>query len=203
MRTPNTKCCICENLLYRRPSDLKKVRLVCCRGCRGKAYKKYPNKKALKCLDLGREKGTNHLQGIPKSKDSNTKRSKSHKKWCKENPDKVKARGVKCRAEKHYNWKGGSSRLNISIRAMTENRKWMDAIKERDRECEVCETTKTLESHHIISLAVLINSHGIKNRDDARKCVKLWDLNNGRTLCQKHHYKLHGRKYDNARRKAI
>jgi len=192
MRTPNTQCQICQKQLYRRPSDLKRYKAVCCVGCRSELYKKRPPSPNLK---LGREKGTNHLEGIPKSKASNKKRSESHKKWCKENPKKVKARGVKCRAEKHYKWKGGSSGLNKSIRTMHENRKWMEAVKKRDNNCKHCGSIKELESHHIIPLAMLIEQHKITNRDEARECKELWDIKNGITLCRKCHYKLDNRKY--------
>jgi len=192
MRTPNTKCEICGKPLYRRPFELKKYNSVCCVGCRSALYKKRPPSPN---LELGREKGTNHLGGIPKSKSSNIKRSKSHKKWCKENPDKVKARGAKCRGENHYNWKGGSSNLNKSIRTMHENRKWMEAVKKRDKNCQHCESIKKLESHHIIPLAMLLERYKITNRDEARECKELWDIKNGITLCRKCHYKLDNRKY--------
>jgi hypothetical protein len=201
MRTPNCQCLICKKPLYRRPLELKKVRYVACIEHRAEAQKiSGITEKQLAGLSLGREKGTNHLIGIHKSEESKRKRSASISKWCAEHPDEVAARGKQNQGESHYRWNGGSSRLNTSIRTMTENRKWMGAVKERDGECKICNTTENLESHHIISLAILIEAHGIKNRDDARKCKELWDLNNGPTLCQEHHYKLHGRNYEDRRK---
>jgi len=192
MRTPNTQCQICKTPLYRRPFELKKFKAVCCVGCRSELYKKRPPSPNLK---LGREKGTNHLEGIPKSKASNKKRSKSHKKFWKENPELLKERGKKIRGEKHYRWKGGTTKLNRSIRTMHENRKWMDAVKERDKNCQHCESVKELESHHIISFANLLDTNKITNRDEARECKELWDIKNGITLCRKCHYKLDNRTY--------
>jgi hypothetical protein len=151
--------------------------------------------RSLENLKLGRRKGTNNLTGIPKSKESNLKRSISHKKWCKENPEKVKARGVKCRGENHYLWKGGIANFNQSIRQLNEYRNWQRKRKRRDRVCKNCGETRFLESHHIIPLQMIIEKYGIKNRDDARSCNELWDINNGITLCRKCHYKLHGRTY--------
>ena len=145
-------------------------------------------------LALGRAKGTNHLDGIPKSEASKRKRSKSIAKWCAEHPDKVKARGEKTRGENHYRWKGGSSRLNSSIRRMTEHRKWMDEVKARDKQC-TCGSTRSLEAHHVVSLAELISLNGVKNRNDARNCPALWDISNGITKCEKCHYKIHGRRH--------
>lgn len=193
MRTPNTQCEICKKPLYRRPSDLARYKAACCVGCRSELYKKRepsPN------LILGRKKGTNHLDGIPKSQAHKNKMKKKMAKWCKDNPDKVKERGKKMRGENHYNWKGGVTILNQSIRRMTEFVYWQRAVKKRDKKCQYCEAIKELEAHHIIPIKALIERYKIKNRDDARVCSEFWDLNNGITLCRKCHYKIDNRKYD-------
>jgi 5-methylcytosine-specific restriction endonuclease McrA len=144
-------------------------------------------------LALGREKGTNHRAGYKHKESSKRKTSMSHKIWCATHPDEVAARGEKTRGDKHYKWNGGSTRLNKSVRTMTEHRRWMDGVKERDKQCTICGSTNKLESHHIVELAVMIAENKIKNRDDARNCPALWDLNNGKTLCEDCHYKVHGR----------
>jgi hypothetical protein len=146
-------------------------------------------------LSLGRRKGTNNRTGYRHRESSKRKASKSNRAFWKAHPELVIARGEKTKAELHYNWKGGSSRLNASIRRMTEYRKWMDGAKARDGKC-TCGSTEILEAHHIVFLAVLIASNGIKNRDDARKCAALWDLHNGITKCEKCHYLIHGRRHD-------
>jgi hypothetical protein len=192
MRTPNTQCQICKKPLYRRPSDLARYKSVCCADCRSELYKQRPPSSNLK---LGREKGTNHLEGISKSEKHKQKMKKIMSKWCKDNFDKVRKRGEKTRGEKHYRWKGGTTKLNISIRRMTENRKWMDAVKARDKKCKHCGGVEELESHHIIPLAMLLEKHNITNRDEARECKELWNIKNGITLCRKCHYKLDNRKY--------
>jgi len=147
-------------------------------------------------LELGRQKGTNHLNGIAKSKESNVKRSIANKAWCKNNAGKVRERSAKTRAENHYRWKGGSSKINVSIRQLEENRKWMDAVKARDGACVNCGNTNKLESHHIIPLSMLLERYSITDRDTARNTPQLWDVSNGITLCRKCHYELHGRKYN-------
>ena len=203
MRTPNCECVICHKPLYRRPFELKVVSFVCCRGCRGEACRKYPNAISLENLSLGRQKGTNSLTGIPKSEESKHKRAVSMARWCVDNPDKVKARADKTYGENHYNWKGGSSKLNKAIRLLTENRKWMDGVKERDGKCLECGATEDLEAHHKIGLAVLIEKYGIETREQARECKELWDLDNGKTLCQKCHYDEHERTYSEDLRRKI
>jgi len=196
MRTPNTCCIICKKQLYRRPNELKMVKFVCCRDCRSEAYKKFPNKNSIDNLKLGREKGTNHLEGIPKSVESNKKRSKSHKLFWKNNPEKLKERGKKIRAEKHYRWKGGISNLNKAIRLLHENRKWSDNVKIRDNKCLKCGSNVNLEAHHIVEISILIKTNNIKTIDDARLCDSFWDITNGIALCKKCHYKHHNRRYN-------
>lgn len=197
MRTPNTKCCICEKQLYRRPSELARVRYVACMEHRNEAQAKAGLTDAqLAALAKGRKPGTNNRTGYKHREETKSKVSASQKAWCAANPDKVKARGEKVRGANHYNWKGGCSRLNASIRRMTENRKWMDAVKVRDGKCIVCGAVENLESHHIVPLAVLVGVHGITNREEARNCAALWNLSNGMTVCGRCHYKIHGRKYE-------
>lgn len=194
MRTPNTKCIVCNKPLYRRPSELKMVVFVCCKDCRGSAYKKRPNINSLNNLNLGRKKGDNGLKGIPKSKESKKKRSDSMKLWCRNNPAKSKERAIVHKGENHHLWNGGSSEFNKKIRLLNENRIWMDSTKERDNyKCVKCQSVDNLESHHKIELSELLYQNNIKSTDEARLCKKLWDIENGITLCRKCHYDLHGR----------
>ena len=60
--------------MYRRPFEINKARYFVCKKHRSEALKLFGNtKKQNEALKLGREKGTNHLQGIPKSKKSKEK----------------------------------------------------------------------------------------------------------------------------------
>jgi len=195
MRTPNSECVICGKPFYRRPLELKRTRHFACMEHRVEAQRRDGLTPAQQiALELGREKGTNHLNGIPKSVKSKRKRSKAMKLWCRDNPELVVNRGKRIRGENHYRWKGGSSGLNISIRQMNENRKWIDAVKARDSKCVLCQSTYQLESHHIVPLVELIKQLDIQSRDDARRnATELWNIDNGITLCILCHYKRHGR----------
>ncbi len=199
MRTPNTACIICEKPLYRRPFELANIRYAACMAHRAKAQSVAGITEAQATgLSQGRVKGDNRRTGTKHSEATRAKTSASHKKWCAENPDRVAERAKKLRAENHYNWKGGSSRLNVTVRGLHENRKWMNAVKSRDGQCLRCGSTDNLEAHHIIELADLIETHGIKTADDARNTPGLWDLENGETLCRLCHYAHHGREYNEA-----
>jgi 5-methylcytosine-specific restriction endonuclease McrA len=145
-------------------------------------------------LGRGRQKGKGGRRGRPHGAESKRKTAEANRRYWAEHPDQLAARGAKTRGEAHCFWKGGVSKLNESIRRMTENRKWMDAVKARDGRCVRCGSTEKLESHHRRGLAVLIVELGIKDRDDARaNAEKLWDLDNGETLCERCHYQHHGR----------
>lgn len=197
MRTPNCACVVCAKPLYRRPGELIRVRHVACFAHRGDAQRLSGVTEAQRAgLARGRAKGTNHRLGYLHRDASKRKASESQKAWCAENPKQVAARARKIQGPAHYRWKGGASRLNTSIRQMTENRRWMDAIKARDCKCTRCGSTNELESHHKIGLSELIEKLGITSRDDARRhAATLWDMDNGATLCRPCHYTEHGRRY--------
>jgi 5-methylcytosine-specific restriction endonuclease McrA len=195
MRTPNTQCLLCGKPLYRRPYELAKTRFAACMACRSEAQKAAGITDAQQAgLSLGRPKGTNHRTGYRHREESKRKVADANRRFYAEHPEKAIERGAKIRGDKNVRWNGGSSRLNDSIRRMTENRKWMDAVKERDGACVRCGSGEHLESHHLVELADLMARLGIKSRDDARRhAALLWDLGNGITLCETCHYVEHGR----------
>ncbi len=201
MRTPNCECIVCKKPLYRRPNELEKVRHVACMEHRAEAQKLSGITPAQQAgLSQGRRKGTNNRTGYRHRAESREKTSESHKAWCAANPEKVAARGAKVRGELHYQWKGGLSKLSQAIRQMTEYRKWMDAVKARDgTACVRCGCTTNLESHNKRLFADILQDHNVTSTSDARACAALWDISNGETLCQEHHYQEHGRNYENRR----
>ena len=191
MRTPNTKCEVCEKPLYRRPRDLKKFSGVCCVGCRSAYYKSKP---VSPNLELGRIKGVSK-KGHKNTKTEIAKRSATLKQFYIDNPEVAIERGKKLRAELHYKWNGGSTKLNKSIRTMTENRKWMQAVKKRDGKCLFCGSKDELEADHIKPLAEILTQYKITDREQARLCETLWNIDNGRTLCKKCHCEKDNRRY--------
>lgn len=200
MRTPNAQCIVCGKPLYRRPYELAKTRFAACMAHRAQAQVVAgitPEQK--RGLSLGREKGTNHRTGYSHREESKLQTAAANKAFWAAHPELAMARGAKIRGQKNYLWKGGITKLNKAIRQMSENRKWMDAVKERDGCCTRCGATDSLESHHIIELAALMEQLDIKTCDDARAHASvLWDLTNGVTLCIPCHYAEHGRTYREA-----
>ena len=102
--------------------------------------------------------------------------------------------GSKIQGANNPQWKGGKTKLSISIRTMPEYSLWRKAIFQRDNyKCVFCGDQNQaghkviIQGDHIVPLSQLIEQHQIKNIDDARKCAAIWDLTNGRTLCKKCH----------------
>jgi len=96
-----------------------------------------------------------------------------------------------------YNWKDGSTKLNLRIRSLKKNIEWILKVFKRDNfACQDCGDKKggNLNAHHITSLSKIIKKNHLKEIIDAIKCKELWDINNGITLCKKCHKKRHKKK---------
>lgn len=192
MRTPNTACVICAKPLYRRPNEIARFRYAACMAHRAQAQSVVGVTVAQRAgLNLGVKKGTNHRTGYKHREESKAKVSASNRAFYAANPEVALARAR--RGKDSPNWRGGTSRLNTSIRLMTEYRRWMEAVKTRDGRCLRCGSTENLEAHHKVELADLVERFSVRSRDDARACLALWDVENGETLCQLCHYAEHGR----------
>lgn len=83
--------------------------------------------------------------------------------------------------EKHWNWKGGVTPLNMLLRHMDEYIEWRNAVYARDRwTCRDCGTyckPGNIVAHHI---------KGFKDYPELR-----YDPDNGITYCRKCHASLH------------
>jgi hypothetical protein len=100
------------------------------------------------------------------------------------------------KGKNNHFWKGGKTELSLSIRELPEYRFWRKAVFERDWfSCQFCGRKRIagdrviIQADHIVPLSKLIDANEIKNVDDAVRCEKLWDINNGRTLCKECHKK--------------
>lgn len=194
MRTPNSECVVCKKPLYRRPNELAKTRYAACFAHRDEAKRKFGlSDKERAGLEKGRVKGTNHRNGYKHKAETREKIRAASREFWAAHPEAAKARGAKVRGQLHPGWKGGVSKLNLSIRRMTEYRRWAGAVAQRDGKCVDCGSTHNLEADHVEGLAELMERHGVKSREDARACAALWDVANGRLLCEPCHYKRHGR----------
>ena len=96
--------------------------------------------------------------------------------------------------ERNPAWKGGIISFNLSIRSLFQSRQWRSDVFMRDNfTCQKCGDSggMNLRAHHIESLKKIIKENSLKTIKDALECEKLWNINNGITLCKKCHSLLH------------
>lgn len=140
----------------------------------------------LREINLGKKRpnisGSNHyLYG--KHHSIQTKKKMSL--WQKDKP-KLNQRGNKS----HF-WRGGITVLNKSIRSLLEYDIWRTSVFKRDNyTCIWCGIKNVnLNADHIKPFYLIIKDNNIKSVKKALLCKELWDINNGRTLCEKCHSK--------------
>ena len=88
-------------------------------------------------------------------------------------------------------WKGGITEIRKLIRVSVEYKKWRKKVYEKDNyTCQKCgQRGGTLNADHIKSFAKILDENKIKTVEQAKSCFELWDVSNGRTLCEKCHQK--------------
>lgn len=96
----------------------------------------------------------------------------------------------------HHWWKGGVCSINLVIRGMSEYKQWRQEIIQRDGyKCKDCGVESTpnrfvlMEVDHIQPLSFLLKTYSVSSREEAEKCTYLWDIDNGRVLCESCHKK--------------
>lgn len=89
----------------------------------------------------------------------------------------------------HHNWKGGPDSIQRLIRESKEYIEWRNSIYIRDNyTCQDCgQIGHELHAHHIISLALLLKLHNVKDVEDAINSGIIFNRDNGLTLCSKCH----------------
>jgi 5-methylcytosine-specific restriction endonuclease McrA len=102
---------------------------------------------------------------------------------------------------KNGSWKGGITKLNISIRNSNVYSLWRTKIFERDNyTCQNCGAKckrgkpVILNAHHIYTFSNLLNDYKIKTLSQAFSCKQLWELSIAKTLCIRCHNKTKGRR---------
>lgn len=103
---------------------------------------------------------------------------------------RIKELGIKppiIRGARHHSWKGGITPTAEKIRKSIKYRQWRFAIFRRDNfTCQLCGKKGIyIECDHFPKrFSEIIEEFKIKSLKQALFCKKLWDTNNGRTLCQ-------------------
>ena len=83
------------------------------------------------------------------------------------------------------------SPLYKQIRDCVKMQDWRKKVFERDNyTCKFCNHRGgTLNADHIKQFALILKENSVKTLEDALECCELWELDNGRTLCDDCHRK--------------
>lgn len=95
------------------------------------------------------------------------------------------------RGNKSHFWKGGKTALIKLLRGTGEYREWRKQVFTRDSfTCVLCDRKRKrgdrvlLHADHIIPFAILLRQLKITTLEKAKTCMALWEVSNGRTLCE-------------------
>jgi 5-methylcytosine-specific restriction endonuclease McrA len=91
----------------------------------------------------------------------------------------------------HWNWRGGITKLSISIRRLPQYKEWRERVFSKDKfTCQECKKKGgNLEADHIKPFEQILKENHITTIQMAKKCKQLWEVSNGRTLCIPCHMK--------------
>ena len=88
----------------------------------------------------------------------------------------------------NINWKGGISKVDKMCRRLPAYIEWRNLVFARDNwTCQICGGNKYVTAHHIIGFSKILKDNNITNTSEAIDCDILWDISNGKTLCEKCH----------------
>lgn len=150
-----------------------------------KFFKEHPERK----VNSGNyKKGHKDMVGM-----SNRARGKNHPFFGKKRSPKTRkliSQGKM--GDKNPQWKGGISRIHSRIRHLVQYHIWRLGVYTRDNfTCQECgdNSKHNINAHHIKELHKILQENNIKTPEQAEICEELWNINNGKTLCEKCHNK--------------
>lgn len=144
------------------------------------------------------------LKGVKHSKESKLKMSqakiKNHPLRGKHHNESTKIKMSNSHKLKKYNFHGKNNpnygkiknlnrKISDIIRGSFQYKEWKINVLKRDNfTCKKCGSTNNLISHHIKSLSRIIKEFNITTFEQALKCLIMWDISNGVTICKYCHY---------------
>ena len=94
------------------------------------------------------------------------------------------------KGENNHFWKGGKTKISQQIKNLVEYKMWRSKVFERDKyTCVQCGRKRKegdrviVQADHIYPFSKILDDFNITSIEEAMSCEKLWDINNGRTLC--------------------
>ena len=124
------------------------------------------------------------LRGLRIGKTPWCKGMKMSEDFCKKNSEAQLKSERLPRGEKHWNWKGGTTKFRHHVMELAAYKKWRQAVFERDDfTCECGKRGGELHADHKVSFREIVERFGLRTIADAINCAFLWDVENGKTLC--------------------
>lgn len=78
--------------------------------------------------------------------------------------------------------------LRKKIRISNHYKRWRFAVFSRDNfSCVFCSKSQRIQADHIKPFSIIMTEFEITTLDEALNCAEMWDINNGRTLCEECH----------------
>lgn len=95
------------------------------------------------------------------------------------------------RGSKGHNWLGGITPLVKVTRGCFVYRQWRsDVFMRDDYTCTLCGLRGSkLNVDHVKPLSVIFHEYALSSFQEVLDCAELWNINNGRTLCESCHRK--------------
>lgn len=129
-------------------------------------------------------------KGIPTSPWQKRRVSETHK--GRKDTEETRLRRIASvrRGKDCHFWKGGITPLRTLIKRSYKYRQWRSDVFTRDDfTCQICgQRGGRLNADHIKSFSLILEENKIKTIEDALGCEELWNINNGRTLCEDCHW---------------
>lgn len=87
----------------------------------------------------------------------------------------------------------GRNKVSCLLRGNFKYRQWRSDVFTRDKfTCVECgEIGRELNAHHVQSFSNIMQEYEITTLEQGLRCEKLWNINNGITLCVRCHSRLH------------
>lgn len=99
------------------------------------------------------------------------------------------------KGSKSYRWKGGITKLVMAVRGCFKYRQWRSDVFTRDNFiCVKCGDRRggNLNADHYPKMfSQIFSENKITSIEQAEACEEFWNINNGRTLCEKCHQEHH------------
>lgn len=189
-KSKEVKCAECDNSYFVSPARLTDGRgKYCSKECKNKGQKAILSK-----LNKGKKLSEETKQKIREA----TFRQfaeKGHpnlgKTWqMDETKKKNMARKGMWAKEKNPSWQGGISPFRQLLRNSDKYKEWRTSVFIRDsRQCVECGSRDEIQADHIYPFYKILDEENITNERQGFACGRLWDINNGRTLCVECHKK--------------